>query len=136
VSAFGFHTSVLVTGDVVRLLVVCGVGISLVGSAFRPVWVVRVTSVAGHRVVLLLAGEFFMLHVRAVLFEKDIVVFVFLASFLALSGSVLCGWFGAHGLDIDWDIVLSRVELLRRIRLQLEHQVALIDVGLGGAEGG
>jgi hypothetical protein len=143
-------------------LVVFGVGMSLVRSLFRPVRGVRVTSVARHFVVL--AGEFFVLHTRAVLHaiaravfhsvlrhrvvlllvrvfravlrEKDTVMFVFLARFFTLSRGVIGGRLGAHGLDFDWDKVLARVKLLTHIRFQLKHQVARIDVGLGGAEGG
>lgn len=122
------------SGRVVSMgTIAIGVGIpgTLVDTMASSFFVIpRVAMMHGSGLVWVVS----MLEVAVMLLLKDIVVLVTLLGLLALSRGVLvCGlslhWFHNGRLE-----VLTVVELLGHIRLHLEDEVAVVDVGLGGAE--
>ena len=75
------------------------------------------------------------LHMAVVLLGANIVVLVTLLALLALGHSVLRGRLSPNRLDVSRLEGVHTVSHLWVIRLHLEHQITVLNVGLRGAEG-
>lgn len=91
------------------------------------VWIVRVW----RRQVVSLS-----LHMAVLLLGANIVVLVSLLTLLALLHGMLGGRLSSDWLDVYRLKSMNTMSHLWMIRLHLEHQIAILDVGLRGAEGG
>ena len=75
------------------------------------------------------------LHMAIMLLRANIEVLVRLLALLALLHGVFWGWLSSDRLNSSGLKGMHAMALLGMIRLHLEHQVAVLDVGLRGAEG-
>jgi len=98
------------------------------------VWVSHAVVIA--RASLVRLGAVRVLSVAVVLLLKHIPMLITLLHFLALSASVLISGLSLDRLKRSRFVLQSTVPLERRIGLHLEDEMAILDVGLAGVEGG
>ena len=111
-----------------------------VSVSLGSIWVVMRLAIAGVRGMVTTIGAVLgchhvrALHVAVVLLSTDIVVLILGSSLLALGSGVLVSWLSLDGFDLGVLESVNAMDVFGVIRLHLEDELAVLDVGLGCTE--